>query len=265
MDPFWTAVALTCFAGAATVLGGLLAVVGRPPTGRGLGFALGLAAGVMVGVSALEMVPASLADLAPSLGPLAFPAAAAAVLAGAGVVLLLSRLLPCPADLPAASPRADASTPALDARRLHRLGLMTAGAIGLHNAPEGFVTFAGTLQDPAVGVALAVAMAVHNVPEGVAVAVPVRQATGSRARAFGWAALTGLAEPVGAVVLYLLLSPFITPALLAVVFAAVAGVMTALSLAALLPAARAAGGLPTAGAGALSGAAVMALSLALLG
>lgn len=259
MDPFWTAVALTCFAGAATVLGGALAVLGRIPSGRGLAGALGLAGGVMLTVSGLEMVPAAHSALRAPAGALAAPATAAAVAAGVGLVLLLGRVLPSPAP---ASPGEPA---ALDAGRLRRLGLLTALAIGAHNAPEGFVTFAGTLQDPTVGLGLAVAMAVHNIPEGVAVAVPVRQATGSRGRAFAWAALTGLAEPVGAVALYLLLAPVITPTLLAVVFAVIAGVMTAISLVALLPAARAAGGLRATLGGAVLGSAVMALSLHLLG
>ena len=153
----------------------------------------------------------------------------------------------------------------LEEARLHRLGLVTALAIGLHNVPEGFVTFAGTLQDPRVGVALAVAMAVHNIPEGVAVAVPVRQATGSRTKAFGWAAFTGATEPVGALALWLLLAPFLTPVLLGAVYAGIAGVMTAVSLAGLLPAARAAGGWRPTLAGATAGALVMAASLWMLG
>ena len=164
------------------------------------------------------------------------------------------------------APRAgDVDDPAgLDRRRMLRLGTVTALAIGLHNLPEGFVTFAGTLQDPSVGLALAVAMAVHNVPEGVAVAVPVRQATGSRCKAFAWAAFTGIAEPLGALIGWLLLAPFLTPALLAAVFAAVAGVMVTVSLDALLPAARAAGGRAAALGGVLLGVAAMALSLDLL-
>lgn len=115
-----------------------------------------------------------------------------------------------------------------------------------------------------MGVALAVAMAVHNVPEGVAVAVPVRRATGSRRTAFAWASFTGLAELVGALLGWLLLAPFLTPALVAAVFAAVAGVMVTVSLDALLPAARAAGGRAAMLGGVLLGVAAMALSLDLL-
>ena len=232
MDPFWTALALTTFAGLATVLGGVLAIVGREPSGRGLGAALGLAAGVMLAVSFLEMLPASVEGLGGAFGPAATAVAVAARALGAGAYVLLERAVPDPvSEMPG-----DVDDPAgLDRRRMLRLGTVTA-----------------------------LAMAVHNVPEGVAVAVPVRQATGSRRKAFAWAAFTGIAEPLGALIGWLLLAPFLTPALVAAVFAAVAGVMVTVSLDALLPAARAAGGRAAALGGVLLGVAAMALSLDLL-
>lgn len=249
-DPFWTALGLTVLAGAATVAGGALAVLGRPLPPRVLGASLGLAAGVMVAVSFLEMLPTAQTALPGGGVVLAF-------CAGAVVYLLLDRLLPTPAGHGDAGQGAGPT----GAARLRRLGLVTALAIGAHNVPEGFATFAGTLQDPEVGAAVALAMAVHNVPEGVAVAVPVRQATGSRRRAFAWAAATGLAEPLGALACYALLAPVLTPAVLAGAYAGVAGVMTALSLDALLPEARSAGGRTVTLAGVLAGVAAMALSL----
>ncbi len=262
MDPLWIALALTAFAGLATVLGGVLAVVGKEPSGRGLGAALGLAAGVMIAVSFLEMLPVAVEGLAGAVGGAATALAVGALAVGAAGYVLLERAVP----VPAAGVPDDVDGPdGLSRLRLMRLGMVTALAIGLHNVPEGFVTFAGALQDPSVGVALAVAMAVHNVPEGIAVAVPVRRATGSRRKAFAWTAFTGLAEPVGALVGWLLLAPFLTPALVAVVFAAVTGVMITVSLDALLPAARAAGGRAATLAGVLLGVAAMAISLDLLG
>ena len=215
----------------------------------------------MLAVSFLEMLPAAVEGLGGAVDPAATAVAVAALILGAGSYVLLERAVPDPvSEMPG-----DVDDPAgLDRLRMLRLGTVTALAIGLHNLPEGFVTFAGTLQDPSVGLALAVAMAVHNVPEGVAVAVPVRQATGSRRKAFAWAAFTGIAEPLGALIGWLLLAPFLTPALLAAVFAAVAGVMVTVSLDALLPAARAAGGRAAALGGVLLGVAAMALSLDLL-
>mgnify|MGYP002716489192 CR=1 FL=1 len=125
------------------------------------------------------------------------------------------------AAIPPALPDAAFAAPAADSRLL-RTGMLTALAIAIHNFPEGFATFAAALGDPSVAVAITVAIALHNIPEGIAVAVPVRRATGSRRKAFAWAAFTGIAEPLGALIGWLLLAPFLTPALLAAVFAAVA-------------------------------------------
>jgi ZIP family zinc transporter len=87
-------------------------------------------------------------------------------------------------------------------KKLMRMGLNTALAIALHNFPEGLATFVGTLADPAVGVTLAVAIAIHNVPEGLCVALPIYYAQGNRVRAFLWGLLSGISEPIGALVGY---------------------------------------------------------------
>ena len=82
-------------------------------------------------------------------------------------------------------------------RRLHRMGVLTGLAIGLHNFPEGLATFVATLSDPSLGIALAIAIAFHNIPEGVCVSLPVYYATGSKWKGFMWAFLSGISEPIG--------------------------------------------------------------------
>ena len=110
------------------------------------------------------------------------------------------------------------------------MGLFTALAITIHNFPEGIATFFAALDDPGVGVAIAVAVALHNIPEGISVSVPIYYATGSRRRAFTLSFLSGLAEPVGAVAVYVALRPVITPTLMGVLFGMVAGIMVYISL-----------------------------------
>ncbi|WP_332106163.1 ZIP family metal transporter [Gulosibacter sp. GYB002] len=134
----------------------------------------------------------------------------------------------------------------------------------MHNFPEGFATFIAAIQNPEIGVAVAVAIAIHNIPEGLAVAVPVYQATGSRRKALRWATVSGLAEPAGAIVGYLLLMPFISDGLFGVVFAAIAGVMVFISLDELLPTAEEYGEHHWAIYGLVAGMAVMGISLVLL-
>ena len=91
----------------------------------------------------------------------------------------------------------------LESNKLLRMGLFTALAIGIHNLPEGLATFLAALHDPSVGIAIAIAIALHNIPEGISVSVPVFYATGSRRKAFAYSFLSGLAEPVGAMIAYL--------------------------------------------------------------
>lgn len=150
------------------------------------------------------------------------------------------------------------------AEQLRRVGLVTAIAIAVHNFPEGFATFFVAVADPVIAVPIALAIAIHNIPEGIAVAVPIREATGSRRAAVKWATLSGLAEPLGALVGYLILAPFITPALLGLIFAAIAGIMVFVSVDKLLPTAIQAGHHHVMIYGLVAGMAVMAVSLLLM-
>ena len=149
--------------------------------------------------------------------------------------------------------------------RLMRMGVMTALAIGIHNFPEGIATFTSAVDNMALGVAIAAAIAIHNIPEGIAVSIPVYYATGDRRKAFRLSLLSGLAEPVGAVLAYLVLTPFMTPTLMGCILAGVAGIMVFISIDELLPAAREYGEAHISIYGVVAGMALMAVSLILLG
>ena len=144
------------------------------------------------------------------------------------------------------------------------MGTFTALAIAIHNFPEGIATFLSALQDPSVGFAIAIAVAIHNIPEGIAVAVPIFFATGIRMKAFKLSLLSGLAEPVGAILAYLVLMPFLTDTLFGVIFAGVAGIMVFISIDELLPAAKKYDEAHSSVYGFIAGMAVMAISLVLL-
>ncbi|MFN3869568.1 MAG: ZIP family metal transporter, partial [Hyphomicrobiaceae bacterium] len=119
-----------------------------------------------------------------------------------------------------------------------RVGLLAAAAITAHNFPEGLATFFATLDNPVVGMPLAFAIAIHNIPEGVSIAIPVYYATGSRAKAVMATAISALAEPVGALLGYLILAPFLTQAVFGGVFGVIAGVMVFLAIDELMPEAK---------------------------
>ena len=114
---------------------------------------------------------------------------------------------------------------------LQKMGLMTALAIGIHNLPEGLATFVAALSDPLNGVAIAVAIALHNIPEGVCVAMPVYYATGSRWKGFWWAVVSGLSEPIGGLLGWLVLfGNRMSDLAFGVLFCVVAGMMVRSSL-----------------------------------
>ncbi len=157
-----------------------------------------------------------------------------------------------------------------DHGKLLRMGLFTALAIGIHNFPEGLATFLAALQDPGLGIAIAVAIALHNIPEGISVSVPIYYATGSRFKAFVYSCLSGLAEPVGALIAYGFIVIFlgkglaVPPHLMGVMFAGVAGIMVYISIDELIPTSQAYGKGHDSLLGLIGGMAVMALSLLLM-
>lgn len=222
------------------MIGGLLGLHKSLIQRRTLALALGFAAGAMLLVSFLEMLPAAQSSIAEQFGSRAFAITLGVFFAGIAIVAIIDRLLPDainPAERGGMEDQKNDGLSASDVKRLRRSGLLMAIAIGLHNFPEGLVTFVGAMQDPQLGIVLAVAIAIHNIPEGIAVAAPIYAATKNRRKAFGYAALSGLAEPVGALVGYLLLATMLPEGLIGLLFAAVAGMMVFISLHELLPAA----------------------------
>ena len=119
------------------------------------------------------------------------------------------------------------------------------------------------LTNPTLGVSIAVAIAIHNIPEGLAVSAPIFYATKSRKKAFVLSFMSGLAEPVGALVGYFLLRPFFNETTFGIIFAAVSGIMVYISLDELLPTAEEYGEHHLAIGGVIAGMIVMAVSLLL--
>jgi zinc transporter, ZIP family len=266
---------LTLMAGLATGVGGAIAMFTRATNTKLLSLGLGFAAGAMIYVSFVEILPKASESLMEEMGEMTGAwATVLAFFAGMAVVALIDRFVPSienphemhrveeVEDFEEADRRGGTHTN-LDKHRLKRMGVLTAIAIAIHNFPEGLVTFIATIEDPALGLTIAIAIAIHNVPEGIAVAVPIFYATGSRIQAFLYALISGLAEPVGAVVGFMLLLPFLGPATFGLAFAAVAGIMVFISMDQLLPAAREYGEHHLSVYGLVAGMALMAVSLLL--
>lgn len=288
---------LTLFAGMATGIGSLIAFKAKRTDYRFLSVATGFSAGVMLYVSFVEIFFKGAEALAERFGETgAHWVNTGSFFGGMLLIGLIDNLIPAgenpheihseaetlplrdpSAPIPdfAEVPESGGSAPDTHDHRAHqklmRMGLFTALAIGIHNFPEGLATFLAALEDPSLGVAIAIAVALHNIPEGVSVSVPIFYATGSRKKAFIYSALSGLAEPVGALIAYAAIRLFlggdtgvVPPEVMGVLFGGVAGIMVYISLDELLPTSRAYGKGHDSLFGLVAGMMVMALSLLLM-
>jgi ZIP family zinc transporter len=295
----WFALGLTLFAGLATGVGSCIAFFASRTNYRFLSVATGFSGGVMLYVSFVEIFHKGTDALVAAYGePWGHWANVGSFFGGMLLIGGIDQLVPSAGnphethteeetaplhDTTAPMPDFDAiaADPAHAApgahdhrvpeKRLLRMGLFTALAIGIHNFPEGLATFLAALQDPSLGVAIAVAIALHNIPEGISVSVPIFYATGDRRKAFLYSLLSGIAEPVGAAVAYVVLLLFlgggangVPPQLMGILFGGVAGIMVYISLDELLPTSRAYGKGHDSLIGLISGMLVMALSLLLM-
>lgn len=279
---------LTAFAGLATGIGSAIAFLAPRTNHRFLSVTTGFSAGAMLYVSFVEIYGKGLVALAPRHGDVgAAWAVAGAFFAGMLLIGLIDAFIPhddnphevrADAELvPLHDPRqpappglATSGTPHPHGKSLLRAGMFTALAIGIHNFPEGLATFLAALQDPTLGLAIAVAIALHNIPEGISVSIPIYYATGDRKKALYYSVLSGLAEPVGALVAYVGLRAFVggdaglSQEVMGWLFGGVAGIMVYISLDELLPMSRAYGKGHDSLLGLVGGMAVMAFSLLLM-
>ena len=303
MSNVWFALGLTLLAGMATGIGSAIAFFAKRTNYRFLSVSTGFSAGVMLYVSFVEIFFKGADALSKAYGDYwGHWINAASFFGGVILIGLIDNLIPA-AENPhethseeETAPLHDPSAPVPDfdvldkaprdavaeartgthdhgshRKKLLRMGIFTALAIGIHNFPEGLATFLAALEDPSLGVAIAIAIALHNIPEGISVSVPIYYATGNRGRAFAYSLLSGLAEPVGAGIAYVLLLLFvgtssggIPPQLMGALFGGVAGIMVYISLDELLPTSRAYGEGHDSLLGLFGGMAVMAVSLLMM-
>ncbi len=268
MDPILLATLVTLGAGLATGIGSLLAFTRQRPSDKFLAFMLGLSAGVMIYVSLVEIFQKAVASLSEAVGDpgQGYLWATVGFFGGFVVIAIIDKVfghfhdddqtemkpvMSRLTDNDSSEHHDDAhdvdvsgmldeldETNTKERKSFMRMGIFMALAIAIHNFPEGLATFIATLEEPALGIAFAIAIAIHNIPEGVAVSIPIYRATGSRLKAFWYSFASGLAEPIGALVGFFLLSQFINEYFFGIIFAGVAGIMVYVSLDELLPTAK---------------------------
>ncbi len=239
---------LALLAGLATGIGGLIVFFVKEITQEMMAFLLAMAAGVMLLVSVLDLwfgqamengfIPITL-----SFG------------VGVAIVYAVSMYANKNEDLSSMSKE----------RKLYKSGILTAIALAIHNFPEGLAMGVAVLESAQYGVVLMAAIALHNIPEGIAVAAPIQAGGGGRLKATLIAMATGFTEPLGALFALLILGPLLTPFMVGCSLAFVGGIMTVVAYNELIPQAREQDRPKHLLVGAVFGAAVMQMSLLLLG
>ncbi|WP_042273899.1 zinc transporter ZupT [[Clostridium] dakarense] len=255
---------LTIIAGLSTGIGSCIAFFSKKTNTKFLSISLGFSAGVMIYVSMIEIFAKAKNSLVVPFGDkLGTGITILGFFGGIFLIALIDKLIPKennPHEVKKISQIEDLT---ISEKKLMRTGVFTALAIGIHNFPEGLATFISALQDPSIAIPIVVAIAIHNIPEGISVSVPIYYATGNKKKAFMYSFISGLAEPIGALVGYLLLMPIMNDTVFGILFAGVAGIMVFISLDELLPLSREYGEDHLSIYGLVGGMAVMAVSLLL--
>jgi ZIP family zinc transporter len=233
------ALLLSTMAGLSTAVGSLIAMFSKRDDTRFLSLSLGFSAGVMVTVSFAELLPEAQENLCAAYGARGAVLALLSLTAGIAAAAIIDLAIPEHGAGHGVERKvkvnAQGNQSSASAAMMH-MGIVTAVAITVHNFPEGIATFMAGYADIRIGLPVALSIAMHNIPEGIAVAVPIYYGTGSKSKAFWYSALSGLSEPLGAVLAFLCLAPFMGAATLGCVFGVVAGIMIYIAFGELIPA-----------------------------
>ncbi len=242
------ALILSTLAGLSTVLGGFVTFFIKENSLKFLSFGLGLSAGVMLFISLVDLYPESCEMIKNQLGERFLFLAVLSFAVGILIAVLIDYFIPdhlqnqmFTKQLGANEKHEDSTdcteneNAIISIGKIKKAGILTALVVAIHNLPEGLATFFLTAQDVMLGIGIVIAIAIHNIPEGMAISIPVYQATHSKRKAFLYSFLSGMAEPVGGVIGFIIIKTLFPNLCVGILFSLVAGIMTYISLDTLLP------------------------------
>ena len=212
---------LCLIAGLSTLLGSLFIFI-KGNKENIIKLSLAFASGVMFSVSIFDLIPESLTMFQSTSKNSIFLNIIVFIIIGLVIPLFIDKILPNKLN---------------QNNKLYKLGIFTMIAIIIHNIPEGIATYISSETNIKLGIAITMAIAMHNIPEGISIAMPVYYATKSKKKAIGLTFLSGMSEPLGAVIAFLFLNPIINNTIMGGLFAIIAGIMTYISIIELFPAA----------------------------
>lgn len=119
--------------------------------------------------------------------------------------------------------------------KLYKIGILSMIAIIIHNIPEGIATFLSSSTNLSLGISITIAIALHNIPEGISISVPIYNATKNKKKAILLTLISGMSEPLGAIIAYLIIGPVTNNIIMGNILAVVVGIMVNISVIQLLP------------------------------
>lgn len=282
LEDYLFAFFLSLVAGLSTTIGSVIAFLVKKPNPKFISFIMGFSAGVMIFISFVELLLSSILSIGDQFGEsIGYQLGVLFFFLGMGIMFIIdvvvSHKYEFEDSIEILMNENGSYKPVLHHGHLHRqhfhgekknmrvekTSLFIILGVFIHNFPEGMATFIGTVAEIELGLLLTLAITLHNIPEGIAVSLPIYMYTGSKRKAFKWSFISGMSEPIGALVTWIILYPFITPTLLSAMLGVVGGVMVYISLDELLPASRKLGKEHHSILGIITGMIVMAFSLAL--
>ncbi len=215
MENTTVALTLSLIAGLSTIIGSIFIFFKKNKNVLLNSFAF--AAGVMITVSLIDLIPESFSYLSTYYYP--FPALLFVLICFV-IGILISSFIDY--YIPENNP-------------IYKIGIISLIAIIMHNIPEGMATFIASNTDIKLGITLTIAIALHNIPEGITIALPIFYSTKSRKRALLYTTIAGLSEFFGALITCIFLKDYITYKFMGYLLAVIAGIMIQISFYELLP------------------------------
>ena len=215
MNNFIYAFLISFLACISTLLGCLLIFIKVKNINKFLSISLSFSASVMILISIFDLIPASFFSLFFKYQYIGLIISIIAFIFGVFIIKISNKLI--------GSLEEKGSS-------LYKLGIISAITLVLHNIPEGIITFLTSGTDLNLGIKIAIAITLHNIPEGICIAVPIYYSTKKKGRAILTTLISGLSEPLGAILAYLFLYKYITIDILHIIFIIVAGIMITLAI-----------------------------------
>lgn len=213
---------LSTLAGLSTLIGAITIFfkIKKKNLNKFISFCLSFSIAIMISISILDLIPTSFFEIVNFYG------------IGKTLIILLIAFIISYIIITYLSSLVEKESKGID---LYKLGILNMIVLILHNLPEGIATFLSSYHSIDLGLRLSIAIMLHNIPEGISIAVPIYYATGSRKKAIKSTLISGLSEPLGAILAYVFLKRFVSELMISIVLIVVAGLMITLSIQEMLP------------------------------